>query len=178
MPINNKLPIKTILYMGITPNGYIAKEDGNSEWTSEEDLQGFFENSKKAGNIIMGKNTYREAFRQGYFPFPKALNIVVSHEDIENQWGDEVIITSATPKEILKMLSEKGFTTAFLAGGGVLNASFMREGLVNELYLDVEPLIFGKGIQIIAPSKFEHELELLEVKNLNKNTVQLHYLVK
>lgn len=44
--------------MGITPNGYIAKEDGNSEWTSQEDLQGFFENSKKAGNIVMGKNTY------------------------------------------------------------------------------------------------------------------------
>jgi len=39
--------MKTILYMGITPNGYIAKENGNSEWTSEEDLQGFFENSKK-----------------------------------------------------------------------------------------------------------------------------------
>ena len=113
MLINNKLPIKTILYTGITPNGYIAKEDGNSEWTSGEDLQGFFENSKKAGNIIMGKNTYREASRQGYFPFPEALNIIVSHENLENQWGDRVIITSATPKEILKMLSEKGFTTAF-----------------------------------------------------------------
>ena len=29
--------------MGITPNGYIAKSDGNSEWTSEEDLRGFHE---------------------------------------------------------------------------------------------------------------------------------------
>ena len=67
---------------------------------------------------------------------------------------------------------------AFLAGGGMLNASFMREGLVNEIYLDVEPLIFGKGIQIIAPSEFEYELELLEVKKLNKDTVQLRYLVK
>jgi|SRR3989344_487973 len=170
--------MKTILYMGITPNGYIAKEDGNSEWTSEEDLQGFFDNSKKAGNVIMGKNTYRETLKQGYFPFPEALNIVVSHEHIENRWGDRVVITSATPKEILEMLSKKGFTTAFLAGGGTLNASFMREGLVNELYLDVEPLLFGRGIQVIAPSEFEYELELLEVKNLNKNTVQLHYLVK
>lgn len=164
--------------MGITPNGYIAKEDGNSEWTSQEDLQGFFENSKKAENIIMGKNTYREALKQGYFPFPEALNVVVSHENIENRWGNRVVITNAAPRDILKMLSEKGFDMAFLAGGGMLNASFMQERLVNEIYLDVEPVIFGKGIQVVAPSEFEYELELLEVKNLNKDTVQLHYLVK
>ena len=170
--------MKTILYMGITPNGYIAKEDGNSEWTSREDLQGFFENSKKAGNIIMGKNTYHEASKQGYFPFPEVLNVVVSHTNIENRWRDKVVITNTAPKDILKMLSEKGFDTAFLAGGGALNASFMREKLINEIYLDIEPVIFGKGIQVIAPSGFEYELELLEVKNLNKNTVQLHYLVK
>jgi dihydrofolate reductase len=163
--------------MGITPNGYIAKEDGNSEWTSEEDLQGFFENSKKAGNIIMGKNTYLEASKQGYFPFPEALNIVMSREKIENKWGDKVIVTSATPKELLKMLSDKGFEIAFLAGGGAINASFMKDRLVNEIYLDVEPLLFGRGIQIIAPADFECELELLGVKNLNKNTVQLHYRV-
>ena len=170
--------MKTILYMGITPNGYIAKEDGNSEFTSNEDLQGFFAKSKSAGNIIMGKNTYLEASRQGYFPFPEALNVVVSHENIENKWGDKVVIANATPKEILKMLEDRGFTTAFLAGGGMLNSSFMKDKLVDEIYLDVEPLIFGRGIQIIAPSDFEYELKLIEVKNLNKDTVQLHYRVK
>lgn len=170
--------MKTILYMGITPNGYIAKEDGNSEWTSEEDLRGFFENSKKAGNIIMGKNTYHEVLKYGYFPFPEALNIVVSREDRDNRWGDNVIFTDAAPREILTMLGEKGFDTAFLAGGGILNALFMREKLINEIYLDVEPLIFGKGIPVIAPSEFECELDLLEVKKLNRNTVQLHYRVK
>jgi len=169
--------IKTILYMGMTPNGYIAKEDGDSEWASEEDLRGFFENSRKAGNIIMGKNTYVEALKQGYFPFPEALNVVMSHDEIENKWGDNVTITSATPKEVLNMLNSKGFKTAFLAGGGAINASFMKDELVNEIYLDVEPLIFGKGIQVIAPADFECELELLGVKNLNKDTVQLHYRV-
>lgn len=164
--------------MGITPNGYIAKENGNSEWTSEEDLHGFFENSKKAGNIVMGKNTYLEALKQGYFPFPETLNVVVSNEDIENKWNDKVVVTNNSPKDVIKMLEDKGFSTVFLAGGGALNASFMKEKLINEIYLDIEPLIFGKGIQVITPSEFEYELELLDVKKLNKNTVQLHYLVK
>lgn len=163
--------------MGVTPNGFIAKEDGDSEWTSEEDLKGFFENSKKAGNIIMGKNTFLEAFKQGYFPFPEALNIVVSHEEIENKWGEKVVVTDSSPKEILKMLEGKGFEIAFLAGGGKLNASFMKEKLVDEIFFDIEPLVFGKGLPVIAPEDFEYELELLEVNKLNEDTVQLHYKV-
>lgn len=169
--------MKTILYMGISINGYIAKEDGDSEWTSEEDLQGFYSNSKKAGNIIMGKNTYTSAKEYGYFPFPDAVNIVMTHQTLENQWGEKVIITDKSPQEVLQILEEQGFENAFLAGGGQINSSFMQEGLIDEIYLDVEPLVFGKGIPVFAPEDFEYDLELLEVNKLNKNTVQLHYKV-
>lgn len=169
--------MKTILYMGISANGYIAKADGNSEWTSEEDLKGFYEQSKKAGNIIMGKNTYLVASQYGYFPFPDALNIVVSHEQMENKWGDNVIVTDKSPKEILTMLEQKGFTTAFLAGGGQLNTSFAKEGLIDEIYLDIEPLILGQGIKIFSDSDFEFDLEFIDFKKLNSNTIQLHYKV-
>lgn len=163
--------------MGISANGYIAKSDGNSEWTSREDLRGFYEHSKEAGNVIMGKNTYLEALKRGYFPFPDSLNIVMSHQPIENKWGKQVLFTDKSPKEILKILEGKGLNTAFLAGGGKLNSSFAKESLINEVYLDVEPLIFGKGIQVFEPSDFEFELEFLGTKNLNKDTVQLHYRV-
>ena len=164
--------------MGISANGYIAKPDGNSEWTCQEDLEGFYEQSKKAGNIIMGKNTHRYVVKQGFFPFPDALNVVVSHETIQNVWGDKVLFTGVAPKEVLEMLKERGFETAFLAGGGQLNASFMKEGLVDEIYLDVEPLVFGKGIKLFADTDFEFELELLGFKKLNSDTIQLHYKVK
>ncbi len=163
--------------MGISANGYIARENGDSEFTSQEDLNGFFEKSKLAGNIIMGKNTYLEASKQGYFPFPDALNIVVSNQKIENKWGDNVLITNKSPKEILSMLEEKEFKAAFLAGGGQLNSSFLKNGLIDEIYLDVEPLIFGKGIKVFADEDFEYDLELIEVRKLNQDTIQLHYKI-
>ncbi len=163
--------------MGVTPNGYIAKEDGNSEWTSEDDIKGFFECSKKCGNIIMGKNTFLEALRQGYFPFPEALNLVMSHDKIANIWGESVLVTSQLPWEILSTLDQKGFKEAFLAGGGALNSSFLKEKLIDEIYFDIEPLLFGKGIKVFSEVDFECELELMEVNKLNANTVQLHYKV-
>lgn len=170
--------MKVILYMGITPNGFIAKEDGDSEWTSEEDLQGFKNYSKSVGNIIMGSNTFKAAGSYGYFPFPDTLNVVMTHQNIENIFGDRVIFIDKSPQEVLKMLEEKGFGTAFLAGGGKINSSFIKEGLIDEVYLDVEPLLFGKGIPVFSPVDFELNLELLEVNKLNPNTVQLHYKVK
>lgn len=169
--------MKVILYMGISVNGYIARKNGDSQWTSDEDLKGFYNYSKEAGNCVMGKNTYIEVVKYGYFPFPDALNVVVSHQPIENKWGDKVVITDKSPREIIKMLEEKDFNSLFLIGGGQLNSSFAKEGLIDEIYVDVEPLVFGQGIQIFAESDFEFELQLLEVNKLNTNTVQLHYKV-
>lgn len=163
--------------MGMSVNGYIAKPDGNSEWTSKEDLEGFYNHSKKAGNIVMGKNTFLSAQKYGYFPFPNSLNIVVSNQNIKNKWGEKVLITSKSPKDIVAMLEEKGFSVVFLAGGGQINSSFIKEGLIDEIYLDVEPLVFGQGIQVFAPADFEFELKLLEVNKLNTDTVQLHYKI-
>ena len=96
--------MRTILYMGITPNGFIAKLDGNSNWTSEEDLQGFYQHSEASGNCIMGRNTFTELLQQDQFPFPNCLNIVTTHEDISNSWGDNVVITKDTPEEVLQMI--------------------------------------------------------------------------
>lgn len=170
--------MKVILYMGITINGLIAKPDGDSQWTSEEDLKGFYEHSKAAGNLVMGKHTFDETVKYGYFPFSDALNVVLTKEPIQNAWGDRALFLDATPEESLKTLKERGFETVFLIGGGFLNTAFMEKGLIDEIYLDVEPLVFGRGIPVFREGNFERWLELIEVKKLNTNTVQLHYRVK
>ena len=61
--------------------------------------------------------------------------------------------------------------------GGKLATSFLKEGLVNEIYLNVEPIVFGKGIPIFTNENFEKNLELLQVKKFSKNEVRLHYMV-
>ncbi|MBI2622162.1 dihydrofolate reductase [Candidatus Microgenomates bacterium] len=167
--------MKTILYMGISINGYIAKADDNTDWTSKEDWDGFYKHSKVARNIILGKRTFDLAVSDGTFPFPDCLNVVMTHQKVDNKWGKRVVFTDKSPREILEMLQESGFKEVFVAGGGHINSSFMKDGLIDEIYVDVEPIVFGKGIQLFAPEDFEYKLKLLSVKNLNKNTVQLHY---
>ena len=59
----------------------------------------------------------------------------------------------------------------------MLNSSFMKEKLIDEIHLDVEPLVFGRGIKLFADDDFESRLELVGTKKLSANTVQLHYRV-
>lgn len=59
------------------------------------------------------------------------------------------VVFADSPKATLKLLKQKGFKTACVFGGGKLNATFMREGLVDEIYLDVEPFVLGKGIALL-----------------------------
>ena len=171
------MSMKTILYMATTPNGYIAKENDDTSFVSRQSWESFEELSQEAGNLIIGRRTFEISLQDNTFPYPDRFNIVMIHDKVENKWGEDVLFTDKSPKNVLKVLEEKGFETAFIGGGGSINSAFLKEGLVDEIYLDIEPKVFGKGIQLFSPNDFEFNLELLETKNLSASTIQLHYKV-
>ncbi len=81
------------------------------------------------------------------------------------------------PSEALRFLKQQGLKEALIAGGGKLNGSFMKEELVDEIYLDIEPTVFGKGIPLFGDANFESKLQLINIKKLSGNEIQLHYHV-
>lgn len=169
--------MKVVLYMAITANSMIAKEDDDTSFVSDAEWDSFTKVLKQAGNYVMGRRTYEESVNADVFPYD-CLNVVMTKQKIKNKWGDRVIFTDKSPREVLNLLKEKGFATAFIGGGGELNASFMRDGLIDEIFIDVEPWVYGKGIPLFAPTDFEVRLELLDTKKLSDQTIQLHYRVK
>ena len=92
---------------------------------------------------------------------------------------DKGFILASSPADALKKAKEKGHTNVVVTGGGGINAAFMKQGLVNELVLNIEPFILGKGIRIFSEDEFECKLELISVKNITGGSgiVQLHYNV-
>jgi len=74
-------------------------------------------------------------------------------------------------------MKAKGFKEVLLGGGSYTNATFLREGLIDEIIIDIEPFIFGKGIKLFAESQQELKLELIKTEKLSKDTIRLHYNV-
>lgn len=160
--------------MAITGNGYIAKENDDTSWISKEEWDSYSAIVRKTGNLIIGHRTYNILTRQPEFiEFKNVKIIIVSRSNFKTLSPDHTV--AKTPKEALSLF--KNYKEVIVAGGGMLNSSFISENLIDEIYLDIEPLVFGKGIKLFADSDFEFNLELLEVKNLSKNTIQLHYKV-
>ena len=166
--------MQVILYMATSVNGYIAKENNETPW-SDEEWQSFSKFVKEIKNIVIGKNTYDIMEESDEFSkIGNPFTVIISKKDFAHNSNFAI---AKSQKEALKILKEKNFAKALVAGGGMLNSSFMKEKLIDDIYLDVEPLIFGKGIKLFSDNNFDAKLELIGTKRLSKNTIQLHYKI-
>lgn len=163
--------MKVILIAAVSADGFIGKDTSHfADWTSKEDKKLFVELTKKAGVIIMGRNTYETIGKA----LPDRLNIVYTSRTLDNH---EIQTTQEEPSELLSRLTSEGYEEAALCGGQAVYDLFLKSGLVDELYITVEPMLFGSGITL-SKSLSESRLKLLGFKKLNDDTLNLHYKVE
>ena len=170
--------MKLILMMAMTVDGVIAKnKEQNADWTSKADKKVFIEETKKAGAIIMGDTTFEA---MGKKSLPGRLNLILSlepekYKNLEK--SGELEFMKATPEEVVKYLGDKGYESAILGGGARTNSFFLKAGLVDEVYITVEPKIFGVGMNFTEGEDLDLNLELTEAKEIGDNAVQLRYKI-
>ena len=163
--------MKIILIAAVTADGFIARDSNQlADWTSKEDKQVFVGLTKQAGVMIMGRNTYETIGRA----LPGRKTIVYTSKPLDNA---EVQVTQAEPSELISQLAKEGFEEVAICGGQQIYDLFLSKGLVDEIYLTIEPKIFGSGISL-ALSSNDLDLHLLESDKLNDDTLLLRYEVK
>ncbi|MDE1856905.1 MAG: dihydrofolate reductase [Candidatus Micrarchaeota archaeon] len=168
--------MKVILYMAVSANGMIAKLDDDTGWISRKEWDSYSAIARKAGNIVVGRRTYSILTKQPEFKELKGVKLVAVSKKHSLRMVDRDHSIAVSPKAALRLL--KGFSKVVVAGGGILNKSFMKENLIDEVYLDVEPIILGKGIKLFSDADFSAKLELVGTRKISDNEIQLHYRVK
>lgn len=177
-----KKTMKIILVAVSSINGKITRGNNShvSEWSSPEDGNYFFSLIKANNLIVMGSKTY-EASKPVIKLVPEKLRIVFSHkpEKYEHEKvSGQLEFTNEPARNLVERLEKKGLTQMLLVGGGDINAMFLKADLVDEVYLTIEPKIFGEGRILVKEDAIEIDLELLSVKKLNKKgTILLKYKV-
>lgn len=160
--------------MAMTANGFIAKKNDDTNWISKEEWDIYSLAVRTAGCLIIGHRTYNILTKQPEFSEFKDVKLaVVSEKKFKTLSSNHFIVHS--PKEAIEIFNK--YKEVVVAGGGMLNASFLSENLVDEIYLDIEPIIFGAGIPIFRGKDFEHKLKLIGQKKISDNEIQLHYEV-
>lgn len=149
-------------------------------WTSVEDQQHFKKLVEENNLIIMGRKTYEVS--KNHMEHKKGRLRVIITNNPEKYKSEEIKgileFSDENPRNLINHLEKQGYLKALLTGGARLNSLFFRENLVNELWLTIEPKIFGIGNSIVGEEMFDLSLELLSVAKLNeKGTLLLQYSV-
>jgi dihydrofolate reductase len=169
--------MKITLFMAITVNGYIAGLDDDTEWV--KDLDALNSTITASGVIVMGKRTYLESDKYNAFPYKSALNIVMTHDpQLLSKTIDSALFTDASPAEVVQIVADQGFDHLLLIGGGHLNGSFLTEGLIDELIIDIHPLLKAQGIRLFESEFGDQSLELVSSAMINDQIMQMRYRVK
>jgi dihydrofolate reductase len=136
--------IKAFIIAAVTADGFIAKDTQHSpfNWTSKTDKKRFIELTKRAGVVVMGSATYKTIGK----PLSERVNIVYS----KKQSFEGAEMTQDKPIELLKKLEDRGFKEVAICGGSQIYGMFMKAGVVDTIYLTVEPIVFGKGITLFS----------------------------
>ena len=77
--------------------------------------------------------------------------------------------------EEIRAVKEQPGKDIYAVGGATLVSSLMNRGLVDELRLDVHPIVLGGGKALFNGLKGPHQLQLLEAKPLGPGQVRLIY---
>lgn len=166
--------MKVYIIAALTADGFIGRDESHHsiDWTSPEDSKLYRQMTKEAGVMVMGSRTFSTINRG--LPGRKTIVYTSHPENIANIEGVEA--TSEAPAELLMRLEKEGFSQVAICGGSTIYHQFMQTGVVDELYLTIEPVLFGKGIPLFS-GQLNVKLQLKDVKHLNENTLQLRYVV-
>lgn len=170
--------MKVVMYMIVSVDGYIATNDNDTPWPDELWNAGY-EITKKYDGIIVGRNTY---------------NLMKSNKDEFGNLGDPVTVTlshscdvepvslkhycAESPKEALDRLNEKGLEKVLLCGGQQTNSAFLTEQFVDEIIIDVAPIMLGDGLRLTDNMPFQTELQLMKTEKIGSQSVRMHYRIK
>ena len=166
--------MKVIVYLAMSVNGMISNKRNVPDWLSKEFEAGFASICQRTEAVVMGKTTYN-FLAPDYLPLKDhGTLLVLTHDTSTRASQPNVVFSDKKPSELIALLETRGHTECVIIGGTATVDTFMKAGLVNELILVVEPVVFGKGLPLLNED-LERRVALLDVKKLNENTVQLHY---
>jgi dihydrofolate reductase len=75
----------------------------------------------------------------------------------------------------LEKLRQRPGKNIWLMGGGELARDFLKDDLVDELYIGVVPVLIGEGIPLFPSGFPQCEFSLLENKTFSKGMIALKY---
>ena len=195
MSDNKKAMRKLKLHVDISVDGCIAGPNNEMDWidfTWNEKLMEYeYRLHEPVDTILLGRKMTDEfvsywsnvvdkpddpwnAFAKKMIETPK---IVFTKTLNKSEWPNTEIVTGDLKDEITKLKNQDG-GDIIVYGGASFDSSLIKENLIDEYYLFINPVAIGNGKTIFGDLKEIRKLSLVESITFDSGIVLLHYEVK
>src|SRR5260370_8370245 len=86
-----------------------------------------------------------------------------------------VTFVNESPKIFVEKLRKRPGKHIWLMGGGELAPDFLKDDVVDELYIGIVPVLIGEGLPLFPTGFPQPEFTLLENKTFSKTLIPLNY---
>lgn len=172
--------MRKVVYGGACSlDGFLTDRDGKIDWLHfSKDVESIMAKSwATADTILFGRKTWEVAAAQGggggsapgvkAFIFSRTLKTPVA--------GAELVSSDAG--EFVRGLKSQPGKDIIVMSGGNLAASLLQAGVIDEIGLNIHPVLLGAGVPAFLDAGSRVKLELTESRSLDGGCVLVTYRV-
>ena len=172
---------KVTLMVANSLDNYIARKDGAGDWIlgGEESASLLTDFWKTIDTVVIGRKTYEPVLKSGApFPtLPGVRNYVLSRTLKEvSDMNVEIIREDAA--EFVRKLKTQESERVIAVTGGLLAKPLFEANLIDEVRINIHPILLGSGIPLFHEMSHQINLELITCKTFKTGCVLVTYRVK
>ena len=160
-------------------DNFIARSDHGTDWLVWDNEVAAISGEywKTIDTVVMGRKTYEVAVKLGTTSYPGAKNYVFSRT-LEPRPGVDVEIVAEDPVAFMRALKQQPGKGICVLGGGELAHTLLQADVIDEIGLNIQPVLLGSGIPLFHALPKQINLELLECRPLKSGSVYVRYRIK
>jgi dihydrofolate reductase len=169
---------KVIFGVANSLDNFIARRDGGYDWImwSDEVMEMMADFWQKIDTVLIGRKTYDVTRQQGgaesSMPGVKTYVFSRTLAQAENR---NVEVVASDAGEFVRKLKEGPGKDICCMGGGELARSLFEADVIDEVGLNIHPILLGDGIPLFLPMRQEVKLKLREAKPFQNGCLLVEY---
>ena len=161
-------------------DNFIARKDDAVDWLmwNKEVTQIMETFWKNIDTVIMGRRTWEVAEKMGGDGSYPGVKTYVFSRTLKKRNKKNLSFVSEDAADFVARLKAEEGKDICVMGGGVLAKSLFEAGLIDEVGLNIHPVLLGSGIPLFYEMPRQIDLELAKCQQLSNGCVVLTYNVK
>ena len=176
--------MRKVIYGGACSlDGFFAGPNGEIDWlVFSKDVEAIMRESwASTDTILMGRKTWEFSMAMGgggEMPGVSIDRTYVFSRTLKSIAGKNTELVSHNAGDFVRALKQQPGKDIVVMSGGNLASSLLREGVIDEVVLNIHPILLGSGVPAFQDAGGTVKLELTETRRLEGGCVFVNYRVK